>query len=63
MIKNIDIDNFGDTMNIARVYDCKVLKEALYLYGQRNYQVLYSKGGFKQLQRDEWAIIKEAAKV
>lgn len=63
IIKNIDFDNFSETMNIARAYECRVLKEALYQFGQKNYQILYSKGGFKTLHKDEWAIIKEGAKV
>lgn len=30
MIKNIDIDNFEDNLEISKVFDCYILKEALY---------------------------------
>lgn len=33
LIKNIDNDNFRDNMQLARTFECNILREALYLYG------------------------------
>eukprot|EP00347_Sterkiella_histriomuscorum_P013186 403365679 len=63
MIKNIDNENFAETMQVVRAFDCKILREALFLHAKKNYQTLYSKGGFKSLKKDEWTTIKEMAKV
>ena len=44
MIGNIDLDNFGDTFDVAKQYDCRVLKETLYQYGKKNNPELYRRG-------------------
>lgn len=41
IIKNLDIENFSDSMQIARSFDCKILREAIYLFAKKNYQTLY----------------------
>ena len=58
MIANIDLENFGDTFEACKSYECKVLKEALYLYGRKNYQELYRKGQLKNLAKVDFLTIK-----
>lgn len=33
MVRNIDFDNFGESMQISRSFDCKILKDNLFLFG------------------------------
>ena len=37
VLKNVDSENFFDTILLARKYDLKNLREALYLYGRKNF--------------------------
>lgn len=37
MSKNIDIDNFVDNMELARVFECNILKEELINFGKKNF--------------------------
>lgn len=56
--KNVDFENFFDTILLTRKYDLKNLREALFLFGRKNYQELYRKGALKNLSKDEYASIK-----
>ena len=58
VLKNLDAENFFDTILLTRKYDLKNLREALYLYGRKNYQDLYRKGVLKNLSKEEYAMIK-----
>lgn len=58
IITNLDLDNFAETFDVAKSFDCKVLREALYLYGRKNYQELYRRGQLKNLSRDDFTVIK-----
>lgn len=37
MVGNIDMDNFPDNMMLARNFDLKILREAAYQYGKKNF--------------------------
>ena len=61
LIRNIDLDNFAEVMSLARQFDCRILKEHLYWYGQKNFQLLHQKGGFVGLHKEDWVNIKQPA--
>ena len=58
MIGNIDQVNYCDTFNVANNYECRLLKEALYIYGRKYYNELYRKGSLKNLTREDFLNIK-----
>lgn len=58
MVGNLDMDNFPDCIQLARDYECKILREALYMYGRKNYNELYRKGQLKTLNKEEFSVIK-----
>lgn len=58
MISNIDLDSFPDSIQVARNYDCKFLREALYIFGRKHYQELYRRGHLKNLNKEEFTMIK-----
>jgi hypothetical protein len=58
MIGNMDADNFPDCVQLARTFDCKVLREAIYKFGNKHYQELYRKGQLKTLNKLEFTLIK-----
>ena len=60
IIGNLDLDNFSETFEVAKSFDCKVVREALYLFGRKNYQELYRRGQLKTLSREDFAVIKPA---
>jgi hypothetical protein len=41
-----------------REYECKILREALYAYGRKNYNELYRRGSLKNLNAEEYKMIK-----
>jgi len=58
LIYNIQIDNFQDSLDIAKAFECSQLREAVLDFGKKNYAELYRKGGLKGLTQKEFQRIK-----
>ena len=58
MISNIDLDSLPESIQVARTYDCKFLREALYIFGRKHYLELYRLGRLKNLNKEEFTMIK-----
>lgn len=54
MITNVDLDNFSDSMMVSKNLDCRILKEALYIFGRKNYPELYRRGHLKNLAKEDF---------
>ena len=61
IIANIDLDNYSDNIEVAKSFEYKLLKEALYVYGRKYYQELYRRGQLKNLTKEDFNNIKPAA--
>mmetsp|Transcript_40306 Transcript_40306/g.38778 ORF Transcript_40306/g.38778 Transcript_40306/m.38778 type:complete len:175 (-) Transcript_40306:32-556(-) len=59
MIKNVDLDNFEDTLVLARHFECHQLKQAMLLYAQKHYNELYRRGMLKTLTKQDFEEIKQ----